>query len=130
MSKIYKKVDHNISTSLRSQHFSNADAVEGDVLMVQSSLGKLATVATLTTSGGSLKVRFNVYQTVYPHRPNDSLHAEYALNLASGQEYKLGENSVASFIVEADATREFNHRFPIRDMELVTVSGSWTVDFT
>jgi hypothetical protein len=125
MAKITKKVDRNIPVSLRSQEFLDTDAVEGDVLMVQDSLGKYASQATIRAVGGSLKVRFNVYQTVYPRRQNDSLHAEYALNLASGQEYKVAGGSTGDFIVETNTTREVNRRFPIKDIELVTVSGNW-----
>jgi hypothetical protein len=127
MSKIFRRVDRNIPVTLRSQEFSNLDAVEGDVLMVETSLGKLASHATIRTVNGSLRVRFNVYQTVFPHRGNDSLNAQYTLNTASGTEYKLGEADTADYIVEADTSVDFFNRFPIRDIELVTVSGTFTV---
>lgn len=123
MAKVTKKIGKHIE--IKSQNFSNLDASEGDVLMVKDSLGKPASFARFVTKNGALKVRFNVYQTIFPHRPADGLHAEYAYNMMSGQEYKLDENEAAEFTIETDTAYELNKAFPIKDVELVTVSGTW-----
>jgi hypothetical protein len=123
MSKIYKKVDRNIPVTERTQEFTGADCAEGDVLMVKESLGKHASSARLRTIGGSAKIRFNVYQTVFSSRPADSLHAQHLPNVQTAQEYKISEPSIGDLIIEANTVYEIDRRFPIKDVEIITMSG-------
>ena len=129
MAKITKHVDRAIPVTERTQEFVGADAVEGDVLMIKESLGKNASSARLRTIGGSVKLRFNVYQTVFKKRGLDGFNREDTYNLTSGFEYKVTEPSAGDLIIEADTTYELYRRFPIKDIELVTVSGDFNFFF-
>ena len=119
MSDIIKKVDRSIPLQNREQSFNKDDAVKGDILRVETSLGYPAKSATIT-SNGTMAVRFNVYSTVYPHRPSyDFYMSEYYPLVASGHEYYT---ETPRHEIAANGTLSVSRL--IRDVEIIEASGT------
>lgn len=120
MAKITKKVDRNIPFKLRSQQFTKDEISEGDVLMIEDSLGFCANHVEIKTASGAMAIRLNVYQTVYPKRPaNEGMNAEFWDLIASGIEYKTETPRIE---VATNTTLTVNG-FAVRDLEVITASG-------
>ena len=126
MADVVKKVNQWVFPTSRSQNFTQADAGEGDVLMVRESLGRTARKAVIEAVA-PMEVRFNVYHTVYPPRGNDPsfMHTAHLPNTASGLSVK--DDTVALVQIAASETFELDGDFPISDIELVTVSGNFDI---
>jgi predicted hydrocarbon binding protein len=128
MSDITKKVHRLVPINERSQTFTQADASAGDVIMVKDSLGRPAR-KVLIEAGDTMSVRFNVYQNIFPLREHwmDDFGAwnPGQRNLALGSRVK--DNEGVSISIEADGTLELDKDIPVSDIELLTVSGEFTV---
>lgn len=132
MTDIYKKVDRGIPVLQRSQNFTNADAVQGDVLMVHDSLGYPASHVTIEASNGPVKIRFNVYQTIYPRRPLDQLLRDDLPNISSGvllntSSGNLTNNTGGVINVEAGTTYTLNRALAVSNIQLDTISGNFDI---
>jgi hypothetical protein len=127
MSKITKKVNRGLPPNSRTQNFTQADAGADDVLMIEDSLGHCARNVTIETDA-ELQIRFNVYHTIFPKRSQYDSPADFYGGLevlSSGQEYKDETMGIVS--LEADSIYEINGDFPVRDIELLTVSGNFDI---
>jgi hypothetical protein len=127
-----KKVDRGIPVLQRSQNFTNADANQGDVLMVHDSLGYPASHVIIEASNGPVKVRFNVYQTIYPRRPYDQLLRNDLPNISSGvllntSSGNLTNSSIGVVNVETGTTYTMNRLIAVSDIQLDTVSGNFDI---
>ena len=122
MADITKKVDRAINSNLRAQTFTEADASQGDVILVKASLGRPARTVTIETSAG-MSVKFNVYRDVYQARgyEGDLMYTAHMPNLTSGGPVK--GDSAALESIDAGDVFELNKELPVNDIELVTVSG-------
>jgi len=129
MSDITKLVDRGIPVNERTVSFTQDDASEGDVLLVQDSLGKHANKVTIE-AGADMAVRFNVYRKVYPQRGQDGgLDADVmglsSFNVSRGVQVKSDQNAV--FNLAPSDVLEFDNDLPVKDIELVTVSGVFEI---
>ena len=125
MSDITKKVDRGVPPATRTQNFTQADASEGDILMVQDSLGRPAKKVFIETTA-TMQVRFNVYHKVYPLRDGrDLMDTAHLPNLTGGGLVKDSTGAIIS--LEADESFEIDGSFPVNDIELVTVSGNFDI---
>lgn len=126
MSDITKKVSRHIPPTERVQTFTQADAGAGDVLMIEDSLGHPAHRVSVEADA-IMTFRTNVYQDLYPWVPNDQLSGwgEDRLHLASGIRIQTDETGI--FSLAASETLELDDDISVRDLELVTVSGNFTV---
>ena len=127
MSLITKKVNRGVPPPLRTQNFSNSDAVQGDVLMVKDSLGHEATHCSIRCEDADMRLRFNCYHTVYPRIPEREglVFGSFYPYLVSGQTYI--DDSTAFLDVEAATTVTFDDEFAISDIYLMTVSGHFNI---
>ena len=128
MADITKKVGRDIAPPFRSQNFTRADAAEGDILLIEDSLGHPASHVTIEADL-DMRVRFNVYYTVFPRRFGqgwDSMSdADHLYELSSGVQVQRDDNGFID--IEAGATYEFERDMPIADIELITVSGNFDI---
>lgn len=125
MTDITKKVNRLVPPTERTQVFTEADASAGDVLLVTESLGHAAKKVLIETTA-NLSLRFNVYHKVYPQRDGrDLAHTSHLSNLALGGTIKDDTGAIVS--LEADETFEMDGSYPTSDIELVTVSGNFTI---
>jgi len=127
MSDITKKVDRNIPVNQRSVSFDESEASTGDVILVEESLGRCAQHLTFDSTGG-MTVRLNVYQKTFPLRePSDNLTQWWPglLNLAKEVLYKSETNALIE--IGSSETFVLDDEVPVRDIELVTVSGNFTI---
>ena len=125
MSDITKRVNRGIPCTQRTQSFTELDAGAGDVLMIEASLGHPAHILTVESAGG-MSLRLNVHQTVYPNRQGgDLMWTEHMPNLALGQNYK--DNSMALIDLVSGETMVFDDGTPVKDLEIVTVAGSFEI---
>lgn len=125
MSDITKPVDRRIPVAERTQSFTEADATTGDILMIEDSLGRPANVLTIESAGG-MAFRVNVYQMVAPPREgNDLMFTAGMPNLALAQRVKTDTQALIE--LEPDETFVLDDELVIRDMELVTVSGTFEI---
>lgn len=125
MADITKAVDRGIPIQGRTQSFTQEDAGEGDVLMIEDSLGRSARVLTIESEGG-MAVRVNVYHFVAPPRlGNDLMYTEGMNNLAFAERVK--NDSQALITLEADETLVLDEGLTIRDLEIVTCSGNFEI---
>ena len=127
-----KKADRGIPVLQRSQNFTNADAVAGDVLMVADSLGYPASHVVIEASNGPLKVRFNVYQTIYPARPHDELWRSDLPNISSGVLLNTSSgvltNTDRAFVnIEGGTTYTLSKVLAVSDIQLDTISGNFDI---
>jgi hypothetical protein len=127
---ITKKVNRGVPVNQRSVRFTETDAVTGDVLLVKDSLSKSASHVTIESEADGLRVRLNVYHTVFPLRQvGDGLDADnmgfQGPNLALGQVYQDDTN--AMFVIDQNETLTFDDDLPIDDIELITISGDFTI---
>lgn len=126
MGDVVKKVDRIVLPTSRTQNFTQADASQGDILLVKDSLGHAASHVTVEAFS-LLQLRFNVYHKVFPKRKTSTgLPGTYHLdNLTSGMD--IIDTTGALVTVEAGTTYELDNEFPINDIELVTVSGLFDI---
>jgi len=125
MADITKKVDRGVPPTERMVSFTDADAGAGDVLMVYESLGGPAASITIE-AGGAMTVRFNVYREVYPRRPgNDFMYSSGHDNISLGERIK--DNAAHLVSVGAGETWSNDGEFPVKDIELDTVSGTFDI---
>lgn len=133
MTDITKKVNRAIPVLQRAQNFTNADSnTAGDVLMVADSLGYPASHVVIEASNGPLKVRFNVYQTIYPRRPYDELLRDDLPNISSGVLTNtfsglVSNNSAGVVNVEGGTTFILDKALAVSDIMLITVSGNYDI---
>ncbi len=127
MPDIKKHIDRNIPPLQRSVRFTQDDANEGDILLLEESLGHAARVLRMEASGtDTLEVRLNVRQNVFPRRGGDGLlYTETKPNLASGTSFL--QSGTALIVIEGGTTVEFDHEMPVRDIELITVAGQFDI---
>lgn len=126
MAKRSKRVDRRIPANLRNQTFRlSTDFAEGDILQVEDSLGHCADQLTIDAGSGiAAYFRFNVLSTVFPNRPAGGYGitgTEHLPWLTSGIEIR--DRSGGVFTVEHNTTFEMNRELPIRDIEILAVSG-------
>jgi len=125
MADITKPVDRGILIQGRTQSFTQEDAGEGDVLMIEDSLGRSARVLTIESAGG-MSVRVNVYHMVAPPRlGNDLMYTEGMPNLALSERVK--NDSQALIQISAEETLVIDEGLTIRDLEIVTCSGLFEI---
>jgi hypothetical protein len=127
MADITKKVHNLVPGNQRSQSFTQADAGAGDVIMVAESLGKPAH-KVLFDADQALSFRLNVYHEIFPRRTGDqviNIWDECDVNLTSGIRYQ--DASMAEIFIDAGSTFELDNDVPVNDIEMVTVSGNYTV---
>ena len=127
MSERTKRVDRNLPSPYRSVNFTNADAVEGDILLIKESLGRPALNCTIECGGFDMEVRFNVKRTIYPPVPirEGRVFGDHLPYLVSGEDYL--DTTVASISIEAGTVYEWETGPAIQDIELVTVSGNFDI---
>lgn len=129
MAKIHKHVNRGIPPNARSQSFRNADAVQGDILDINRSLGHPARLVRIEVTVAPIAVRFNVLNTVFAKHGHEGIAGLPGLegqdNMGSGLEYT--DETVATVHVEANTTFELDHDFPVRDIELTTISGNFDI---
>ena len=123
MSQIVKPVDRSTSPQERFQVFTQADAVQGDILMVLASLGKSAGEILITPTN-NMTIRVNVVQTVAPNRQgNDLMFTSQMKNLALSQ--TIVNDSATPIPITGGTT--FVLDIPIQDIELTSFTGNWTI---
>ena len=131
MANIIKKVDRGVPRAQRTQNFTQADgAVNGDILKVEESLGKMAKhiVIEVPSGGGSMTVRFNVIRTIYPDRTKeeyDCLYPEMYKNLALGHEVE--DTTGALVTIGAGETFELDNDLPVKDIKIVSASTNFDI---
>jgi hypothetical protein len=130
LSDITKVVNQNVPPALRSVNFHNEDAGEGDILLVRDSLGRDAQNVTIKCTVADMRIRFNVYHTVFPPRTGvaasgDLMYTSHMANLTSGEQ--IQDTSVAFVDISAGETYEWETGPLVRDIELVTVSGFFDI---
>jgi hypothetical protein len=126
MARITKKVDRAVDPRKRTQVFTTADADEGDILMIKSSLGHSATHLNAEATGGALKFHLNVIRSIVARRVDDPFFPFSAWpNVAKCVEVEddgMGEITVAageSFTMDDDLV--------IDDIQLTTISGTFSI---
>lgn len=127
MADIVKKVHRLVPPNERSQSFTQADASAGDVIMVNESLGHPAS-RLLIEAEDDMSVRLNVYQYIFPlHDEFEDLYVwgDPGRNLAAGTRVK--DNEGVSIGIDAGETLELDKDIPVKDIELLTVSGNFTI---
>jgi hypothetical protein len=127
-----KKANRGIPVLQRSQNFTNADASAGDVLMVADSLGYPASHVVIEAQNGAIKVRFNVYQTIYPQRPYDMLLRDDLPNISSGVLLNTASGVTTStdrayVNVEGGTTYTLDKMLAVSDIQLDVVSGNFDI---
>lgn len=127
MADVTKKVSRGLPPRQRLQIFDQTDAGAGDVILVKDSLAKPASRVTIESAGG-MTVRFNVYQTVFPQRQSgDGTYADQwgAQNVSKGVQHK--DDSMGTVSIAAAGTLELDDDMPINDIEIVSVTGDFTI---
>jgi len=125
MADVTKLVNRGVPAAQRTQVFTQADAGEGDVILVRDSLGRPAKKVLIETTA-NLSLRFNVYHMVYPQRDGrDLMDTGHLPNLALGGRVK--DDTTAIISLEADETFEMDGSYSVEDIELLTVSGNFTI---
>jgi hypothetical protein len=128
MADITKRVDRGIPPNQRSQNFTEADAGDGDIILVKESLGKTANTVLIETAA-EMVLRFNVKRTMYPPATlNDGLVDGYGssrLLLGSGLEYTDESNGTVTLL--ATETLELKDDLPVNDIQILTVSGVFDI---
>ncbi len=128
MADITKKVDRGVPSIERTQSFTQGDAAPGDIIKVEDSLGRPGKSLRIEAVTGSAQFRFNVVNTVYVNRSESGLmYSDGQPNPGSGLVYL--DRSKGSIWVEAGTTWTSNE-FPIRDIEVVTRSGTFDIFVT
>lgn len=131
MADIVKKVDRGVASAQRTQNFTEADAaVDGDILKIEESLGRVAThiVIENTAGSGAMTVRFNVIRTIYPNRTKedyDCLYPEMYKNLALGQ--IIEDTTGALVTIGAGETFELDNDLPVKDIKVVTRATTFSI---
>lgn len=125
MSDITKKIGRHIPSNQRQQIFTNADAVEGDILLIKDSLGRPARKINITATD-VVRVRFNVRHFVLANRDaQDGLYEGDAPNLVNSKWTISTENAL--IVLDAGDTYELENDFPVNDIQLQTVSGVFEI---
>lgn len=127
MADITKKVDRGIFPTSRTQNFTEADAGAGDVLMVEQSLGHVARHVVIETDA-LLELRLNVYRKAYPRRApfGDGLtDIDHLPNVAAGVD--ITDDTGALISIEGGTTYELDNDVPVRDIQLLAVSGNFDI---
>jgi len=127
MADVYNIVNRAIPPNLRSVVFSQVDTTSG-ILLVEKSLGHPAKNVYITATN-AMRVRFNVYETVYPMRKDPSIpYSDGMPLLVSGIQYH--DTSVSGFVIAASSTYDNNGEFPIRDIEIQSADGDFEIYLT
>lgn len=126
MAQITKKVDRTVPAQLRTQVFTQADAVQGDILLIEDSLGRVAKTVQIQAIA-VLGVAFNVLHTIYP--PRNPYGDGYPFGMygsppGSGLQYEANN---ASITLDAGETLTLDKDIPIKDIKLNTVSGNFEI---
>ena len=127
MSQITKKVDRGVTAAHRTQVFTQADASAGDILLIQTSLGKPARTISIQAVG-AMTVRFNVLRTIYPNRDSNAWNSPYGpmtKNLALGEEVEDTTQSVLT--IDANTTFSLQNEIPVQDIKIVSAAGNWEI---
>lgn len=127
MSQITKLVNRAVPVQSRSQVFTDSDAVAGDILLVQDSLGKPAKTVQIQ-AGAILTVRFNVLHTVFPPRDtglNGFPFGDLSVNTAAGVQIEDTSQSVVS--LGAGETFSLDNDLSVQDIKIVTTSGTFEI---
>ena len=127
MADVVKLVNRAVPVLERTQNFNQTDGVEGDIILVKSSLGKVASHIVIDAVAG-MQVRFNVYQTTYPARKHSDGYADMQLggfNLALAEQYQ--DTTMTPTEITAGTTFTIDGDFPVRDIELVVASGNYNI---
>lgn len=132
MAERTKRCDRNLPPPYRSVNWSEADSDEGDILLINESLGHPARNCTIEcdTTGDGMSVRFNVKRTVYPRIPRREgfMYVDHLPYLPSGYDYT--DDSVAIVNIEAGSTYEWETGPAIKDVQLLTASGHYDLWFS
>ena len=128
MADVIKKVDRLVPTNERSQVFKSTDGGAGTVFLIEDSLGRPAR-RVLIEAAAAMTIRFNVYQMVYGTRKYTDDHWNQwngeIRNLAQGTRIK--DNTTVIHAIAADATFEIDGDIPVKDIEIVTAAGTFTI---
>jgi hypothetical protein len=123
MSQVTKPVDFNVGPQERFQVFTQADASQGDILLVLASLGKTAQEIIVMPTN-AMTIRVNVIQTVAPRRAgNDLMFTNHLPNLA------LSQQIISDFAtpIPIPGGGELHWAGPVQDIELTSLTGNWTI---
>lgn len=120
MSQIIKKVPNFVPPGQTYQVFTEADAVDGDILMIKDSLlGHPASHVNIDATSAII-VKFNVVQKVYPQRvQGDGFSDQGLLNISLGEEY-IASGEMPDYTVGAGETFELENDFPVSDIMVVS----------
>lgn len=100
------------------QFFDENDGGAGDILMIQSSLGRAARNVTIDATA-TMTVKFNTVHTLFPLRQHgDGLHENGDTNVGGGQEY-IASGESTSYVMGAGDTLELSNEFPVSDIMIV-----------
>jgi hypothetical protein len=127
MADVIKRVSRGLPPRQRLQIFDQTDAGAGDVILVKDSLAKPASRVTIESVGG-MTIRFNVYQTVFPQRQaGDGQYSDQfgGANVSQGVQHK--DTSMGIVTIASGGTLELNDDMPINDIEIVSVTGDFTI---
>jgi hypothetical protein len=127
MAQITKKVDMNVYPTQRSQTFTQADAGAGDIILVQTSLGKPARILSIEAAS-TMTIRLNVLRTVYPARTQaDGLVlpgvSPELPNLTKGVEVE--DVTGALVTISANETFTLDNDMPVYDVKIVSAAGNY-----
>jgi hypothetical protein len=130
MANITKKVTRGIPSPTQywsttaDLNDSSTPIVAGDVFKINDSLlGPASEVVITTTSAGSMSFRTNPFIQLFPSRPDGEFMYDPGKFIASGVTHT--DTSQSPIVVPASNTITLSG--PINDLQLVTVSGAFTL---
>ena len=130
MANITKRVQPGIGAS---QYWDSAVDLDdgaggigtGDVFRIEESLGKPATNLTIKAAA-AMTIRINAYNKVYPNRQsNEFFNADMFQNIYAGVENH--DTTQTPIAIAANNTFVMNGQVPIRNIEIVSAAGAFTV---
>jgi len=128
MADIVKFVNRGIAPTMRTVNFTQADAGDGDTLMIRDSLGHDAHTLVIEAAATML-IRFNTRYKVYPHRGSPEMFDMNQINVPdlAREENLIDLTSPAAVTLEANETFTLKDDIPIRDIYIATVSGNFDI---
>lgn len=128
MSDITRKVSKIVPPNERIQSFNQSHASQGDVLMIEDSLGHPARSVTIDAKQ-AVYIRPNVYHYVYSGI--DYGHRLYNCWAPGGKDLirygRVKNNEGVSILVDAGTLLELKDDISVSDIEMVITSGNWTI---
>ncbi len=129
MAEITKKVDRAIPSGSRYQTFSGADVPnDGDIILVEDSLGRAASRVDITPFVSGMQVRFNVRQKIFNRRTAsfDELQwSDHLPNMTSGHSFIDATQGIV--YVNVGNTLTLDGDIPVSDIEITVASGDFHI---